>query len=238
VLASAEPDIDFDQIEAEEPDEPTYEEIDAAVNSMYQLHGYWVDDGEGGGYKDLTRLRQGVAHVVMQHVVTSKQERKDRAISRGKLVKSVFPQLPAERDEWDHEDRPALAEQVHKWIDRKVWDLAKPDFTGQVQQMIGDLMDGMVLVRTKITADKTDAVYVTNDLGCLLEDFAGPWRQKAKRTADGFANNLAMAMERIPEQAGQFDREFKRGMKVALNSGASVLAPALTAAIDEDEDQE
>ena len=233
---AAEDEIDFDEIEVGDVDDPAYEEIDAAVNAMYQLHGYWVENSDGDGSKDLGRLRQAVADVVVRHVSRASPTGRQRDNSRPTRPRGV-PAASATADNWDQEgDRPRLAEEVHRWIDRKVWDLAKPDFTGQVQQIIGDMMESMVLVRTKVTADKTDAVYITNDLGCLLEDFAGPWRQKMKRAADGFANNLAMATRRLPAYADQLDREFKRGMKVALNSGASVLAPALTAAIDEDED--
>ena len=86
---------------------------------------------------------------------------------------------------------------------------------------------------------KTDAIYVTRDLGCLLEDAIKPVQTAAKKRADREAAFTAMLIERVPEHGKRFNREFVSGLKTALDGAKAITGGALQLTITEpDNDDE
>jgi hypothetical protein len=212
-------------IEPEERIAPTRDEINAAVHLVFVQHGY-ID---AAGERDLEAMREVIYVPVSEAVVARKSERGVKAVLRDDVVTNTFGYLPDVEDE----DNPELADAVQKEITSTIWKALDMAPSGAIQKMLKDRMPGYLLCRTKIGKQAKDAVYVTTDLGCILEDYAGPPRMKVRAAATSYANHLALATNRQPQLADKFDREYKRGLKLALDTGANTLAPSLTAASDE-----
>lgn len=206
---------------------PTLKErVDQEVEAVYERHGYLVDDR-----RPLELVADKIYDLVSNAVVEKRADRGKLAVSRRQLMTVAFPQVPGP-DAWAEQEEPDLAEGVYDRLDGILWRLVNADAKGTIQARLnGDT--GLILCRTKATPDKTDAVYVTRDLQCLLADFTSPQKERISKEAVRFSNNLAMATERLPEYAGQFKRELTSGMKVALGTANAILAPALEAAATE-----
>jgi hypothetical protein len=203
----------------------TREEITAAVQVVFVQHGYVDSNGE----KDLDAMREAIYSEVSTAVVARKTERGDKAVLQDEVIAKTFEHLP----DVEEADNPELAEEVQKEITATVRRALDPAPSGAIQKLLDDRMPGYLLCRTKIGKHAKPASYVTKDLGCILEDFAGAPRKKVQSAATTYADHLALATNRLPEHADKFNREYKRGLKLALDAGASALAPSLTAASDE-----
>jgi len=209
----------------------TREEITAAVQMVFVQHGYIDASGE----KDLEAMREVIYAVASAAVVARKNERGDHAVLQDDVIAKTFEHLP----DVEEADNPQLAEEVQKEITATVRRALDPAPSGAIQKMLDERMPGYLLCRTKIGKHAKPASYVTKDLSCILEDFAGAPRKKVQAAATTYADYLALATDRLREHADKFDREYKRGLKLALDAGASALAPSLTAASDElSEDEE
>lgn len=217
-------------IEPEQKFAPTREDITAAVHMVFVQHGY-ID---GSGEKDLDPMREILFEKASHAVVARKNERGEKAELCEDVVLAAFPGLPNVEDAEDRE----LAEIVQKEITATVLKALDASPSGTIQRMLRDRMPGYLLCRTKIGKQAKMAVYVTKDLPCILEDYAGPPRKRVQSAATTYANHLALATERQPQHADKFDREYKRGVKLALDAGASTLAPSLTAASEDVQDDD
>jgi hypothetical protein len=209
---------------------PTREDITAGVYTLFLQHNY-VD---AAGERDLDAMREVIYDQTAGALVARKTERGEKAILCEDVVAATFPGLPEVEDAEDRE----LAEAILKEITATVLKALDPSPTGAIQKLLKDRMPGHLLCRTKIGKQAKLAVYVTKDLGCILEDFAGPPRKRVQSAAVAYANHLALATDRQPQLADKFDREFKRGIDLALTAGTSALAPSLTAASEELSDDE
>lgn len=145
----------------------------------------------------------------------------------------VFPKVVGPEG-WAEEDDPDVAQEVYKRLDSYCWRMTALSPDGRIQTRLnGD--DGLVLMRTKVNPHRTDAVYVTRDLGCLLEDAIKPQRAAEKKRADRDAAFTAMLIERVPEHGKRFNRELVGGLTTALDSAKAITAGALEA-LDADTD--
>jgi|SRR5215831_17071287 len=190
------------------------EAIADAVDAHYLAGGYINDDGD----RDQAAVAAAIYAVVARAHVLGTGERVSKAVTRGQLVAAVFPSLP-QREAWADQPDPSIAEEVDKQIRQKVWDLAKSDLTGQVQKLVGVHTPGLILCRTKIGTDAVDAVYVTEDVDCITEDFAGPLGDAMRRANRRMSRNLHMAGVRLPEQRELFDRLYRGANRLALKAG-------------------
>jgi hypothetical protein len=203
----------------------TRDEITAAVQIVFVQHGYLDVNGE----KDLDAMREAIYAEVSAAVVARKNERGDNAMLQDDVIAKTFEHLP----DVEKADNPKLADEVQKEIAATVRRALDPAPSGAIQKMLDERMPGYLLCRTKIGKHAKPASYVTKDLGCILEDFVGAPRKRVQSAATTYADYLALATDRLPEHTDKFDREYKRGLKLALDAGASALAPSLTAASDE-----
>lgn len=201
------------------------EEITAAVEVVFVQHGYIDASGE----KDLESMREAIYTEISAAVVARKNERGAHAVLQDDVIAKTFEHLP----DVEEADNPELAEEIQKEITATVRRALDPAPSGAIQKMLDARMPGYLLCRTKIGKHAKPASYVTKDLGCILEDFTGAPRKKVQSAATTYAGYLALATNRLPEHADKFDREYKRGLKLALDAGASALAPSLTAVSDE-----
>lgn len=206
------------------------ERIDTAVAIAYGQHGYVID-----GYPDQGAVADMVYELVSQAVVTKRAERANAAVTRRRLMSVVFSKV-AGPEAWAEQEDPEVAEGLYKRLDGQLWRMVTPDSTGQIQTRLnGD--NGLILCRTKDTAEKVPAVYVTRDLQCLVTDYSGPHKAALKKEGDRFAMNMAMAIDRVPEHAKRFKRELTSGLKTALDSGVAIVTPSLEAAVGDTEDE-
>lgn len=202
---------------------PLKERIDDGVTDAYLQHGY-VTEGE----IDRRAVEDRVYALVSAAVVDKRADRGKLAVTRRSLMSSAFGQVPGP-EAWAEHDEPDLISGVYNALDGHLWRLVSADANGKIQSRLnGDT--GLILCRTKATPDKTDAVYVTGDIQCLLADFSGPQKATLAKAASRMATNLAMAVERQPEHAKRFNQELVSGMKAALGTGRAILMPALEAA--------
>jgi hypothetical protein len=199
------------------------ERIDKEVDAVYMRHNYLVD-----GEPKRRLVEDKIYDLVSNAVVDKRADRGKLAVSRRQLMAVAFPQVPGP-DAWAEQQEPDVAEGVYTRLDGFVWRLVSADRDGKIQARLNS-DSGRILCRTRATPDKNDAVYVTSDLQCLLADFTSPQKDRITREATRFANNLAMAVDRLPEHAARFKRELASGMKTALGTGNAILIPAIEAA--------
>ena len=202
-----------------------------AIAAAYLAQGYITADGE----PDQPAVGNAIYPLVAKARVTSPTERATKAVTKGALFEAAFPALP-KREDWPAEPDPQLAKDVDREIRQKVWNLAKPDKSGFVQKLVGAQTPGLILCRTKIGMDGVDAVYVTDDLACIKEDFAGPLGEAIKKANRTMSRNLAMVGGRLPEHAQTFERLYREANKRALDAGKVDIQLMLDAAGDDDDD--
>jgi hypothetical protein len=210
--------------------------IVAGIESAYDDAGYLPEDDEVDTDRERSAwINHALAssiytHDVKKALVQSLDERSRKAVKKGDITANAFP-TALKPEEWasDEQDTDVL-KQIWLALQRKCWDLCKADHSGAIQKMCSEL--GVVLVRTKVTSDQIDAVYITTDVECILADFDGPHNQKLVAASESFGKNLRMAMGRVPEAASVLDRDYKRTMRRALTTGKTMYAPALEAAPD------
>jgi len=220
--------MSYEQQAPEREQSSPKEALAEAIDAAYLAEGYITSDGE----RDQAALAGAIYPLVARARVENPQERTAKAVTRGELLEAVFPSLP-KREDWPNQPDPELAENVDKAIRAKVWDLVKPDKAGYVQQLVGTRTPELILCRTKIGTDGVDAVYVTDNLSCIKEDFAGPLADAMRRAHRRMSLNMAMAGSRLPEHAKTFDRLFRRANKLALSAGLADTQLMLESAEDE-----
>ena len=190
--------------------------IDQGVFDAFKREDYVAEDG----IRDMEKVRNRIFDAISRNKVLDKKERHDKAITRGNLVAEVFPNLPGP-DAWADQPDPALAEAVYKAIDTKfVWGEAKVGAGSPMQRMVGRNMgNGYILCRTKITKDAIPATYITDNLACIQEDFVRPDNEAAARKFKAVTDNRELLVQRQPQNAERYVREYSRTMRGAVAAG-------------------
>lgn len=218
--------------EGSEVVEPTTDErIATAVAEAYGRRGYLSADG---GF-DAEGLCDVLMGPISEAVAVKKSDRAKVGLSRRRLMEVAFPDVAGPED-WADQPDPEVAEGVYKVLDSTVWRQTseRPDGTLQAR-LNGEV--GMVLVRTKVNPHRTDAVYVTRDLACLLEDVLKPQRDNQKKRADRDAALTVMLIERIPQHGKRFNRELISGLTTGVDSAKAITAGPLEALVDVTDDE-
>jgi hypothetical protein len=203
--------------------------IDTAVARAYGTAGYLTD----GGDVDTTLIADKITELVLTAEVNKKNERAAKCITRRALMQHVFPRVPGPED-WAEQEDPEVAQGVYVRLDSLCWRLTAISPESAVQSRLNS-EHALVLCRTKVNPHRTDAVYTTRDLGCLLEDIVKPQRAAQKKRGDRDAALTAMLIERVPEHGKRFDRELVGGLQTALDSAKAITAGALETALAESE---
>lgn len=207
--------------------------VATATMVAWGRHGYLTEDGE----PDLNHVTDLIYELVSKAEAKKKIERAKVGITRRALMEAVFPKVMGPEG-WAEEDDPEVSEGVYKSLDSTCWRLTNTSPNGPIQSRLNS-DHGVVLCRTKVNPHRTDAVYVTRDLGCLLEDIIKPQRDNQKKRADRDAAFTAMLIERVPEHGTRFNRELVGGLRTALSSAQAIVAGALEASqVDDDDDDD
>ena len=222
---------DDEGAEDQEYRELTNEAIQAGIYDAYAEEGLLTAAGDADPDARDDRLLDGA----LEHECGSLDEREGGAIKQDDFVAVGFKKLTG-KDKFAEADWPEQAEVVYGRISRSVMNAAKMDVQGRLQRRILPL--GLVLCHTSVTKHGIPALYVTDSLDCLLADYEGPMGEGIVKAAKKDGRNLAGVVEHLPQHAEPLDKAFRKSMRRALTAGNAVLAPALTAATDDDENAE
>ena len=188
------------------------EQLQIGVRLAYVVHGYVDDEQEPMREKVADRLFGPVS----QAVVEKKSQREKMFLSRRKLTAIAFPNTPGP-DTWSEQVDPDLAKEVWDVLWKHVWDILQVGPKGLIQSRLnGDL--GLVLVRLQPQRRGDEwGVYVTRDYRTLEEDLIKPTKKRQESRARSDAAVATMLMERVPEHAKRFQREFVSGLQTGTN---------------------
>jgi hypothetical protein len=207
--------------------ESPVEEINKAVNAAFAAEGYVKANGNGE-VRDNRAMHHAILSVVRQYKVASKKDRYTDAITRGKLIAAVFPNLPGP-DAWENEDDPVLALEVYKKVSAAVWGAVAPASTSPVQKLVRLHESGMTLIRVTLydQEDPMDVVYLTDDLGCLRQDYEGPLRTKLTKLANDSARDHVALIETHPEHATKIAADYRTQSRKAVTASNDTVQLAL-----------
>lgn len=211
--------------------------VDFGVHAAYAVEGYIQPDGSA----DKVKVREAMFEVLRPLKVTDKRERGAKAVTRGAMVEKVFPSLTGPDAFGDQED-PQLAQAIWKKIDGELWSMATPGAGSGLQRLVGlNMGNGYILCRTTIGKDQTSAVYITDDVGCIEDDFIRPDNSSLEQKIRTVTRNREMLIYRQPKNSKRYQGRFERTMKAlsATASGQLMLAvEAVTVPTESDEDDE
>jgi hypothetical protein len=199
---------------------PSKAAIDLAVHAILEQHEL-IDDDK----LDMPKLRNRLFETIAPAKVLAKKERADKAVQRPQLLTTLFPSLPAP-EQFDHQADPPLAEKVYGWFDAKVWGETKSSADSPVQRLVGvNMGNGYVMCRTKI--GRVDAVYITDSIDCIREDFTRPEADAITRKLKMATKNREMLVLRQPDNASKYANEYNRALRAELATAAAQMQLAV-----------
>jgi len=199
--------------------------VKEAVDHAFEAEGYL----KYGGARDYDKMRQRAFSILSGAKVLHKRERAAKAVTKGSLIKQVFPHLP-DPENFASQADPDIAEEAWDEIQRMLWGEAKPDATGKLQILVGAQMgNGYILCRTKVGNDRTDAAYITDDRASIEEDFIFPEQKALERKIRAVTGNRSMLIYRQPQHAKRWKQSFDAQLKAISSASSQQLALALEA---------
>ena len=199
--------------------------VKEAVDRAFEAEGYL----KYGGARDYDKMRQRAFSILSEAKVLHKRERAAKAVTKGSLIRQVFPGLP-DPENFASQADPEVAEEVWEEIQRMLWGEAKQDATGKLQILVGAQMgNGYILCRTKVGNDRTDAAYITDDRASIEEDFIVPEQKALERKIRAVTGNRSMLIYRQPQHAKRWKQSFDTHLKAISAASSQQLALALEA---------
>ncbi|MBV9472792.1 MAG: hypothetical protein JO206_07475 [Solirubrobacterales bacterium] len=183
-------------------------EIESRVTQAWAAEGYVTEDGA----RDPEKMHAAAYKVVIEHVVASKADRADSAISKGQLAAAVFPKAPGMDGTYDQLDE--FDRKVYEILERDVWSLTQPKESGTIQKRLGEEDSSLVLLRATIRRklDKVQVCYITDNLVLIKEDGIDKEIKAWERKADNLRKELNMIMRRHSELEGYIRGEVGQGL--------------------------
>lgn len=206
----------------------TKAELESAKQEAYGYNGFVDADGTW----DNGPLADKLAAKVLNHWSKSTKQRAAKAIRLEKVMEEVFSNVLGP-DRYSEHENPALAEALYDNISTTVWSILRDDPTGMVQQRLDGLNGehaGAILCRTSVSSRAKNAVYVTNDWGCLEADLDSKYRRQEVNAGKRHGKAADMIARRNPHLAVKAQKAFELGMELARNAGRDEFAAALEAA--------
>jgi hypothetical protein len=186
-------------------------EIQSRIDRAWAAEGYVTADGE----RDPKAMQEAAYAGVRKRVATSKEDKADKAITKGELYAAVFPTGPGadgKGDQLDEFDRI-----VFQRLERDVWSLMQPKHGGAIQKRLGEEGSSLVLCQATIRRklDKAQAVYLTEDPTLIMEDSVDKEIKALERKAENLRKQLDMLMQRQPQLAPAIRNRLGQGMSRA-----------------------
>lgn len=215
---------------------PSKAAIDLGIHDAFVAEGYVSTETDGNGDEVVVGLnhnkrRQAIYMAATDAKALTKAEKIEKAIKRPDLVERVWPHLP--------DPTNALQVEVNRIIDQKyTWADTKSSYDGPVQRLVGlNMGNGYVLCRTKVGKGQgIDAIYVTDSLALIREDFTRPDNKSLSNKIDQATGNREMLIIRQPHNAAKYLRDYEATLVAKLEATRARLALSMPR-LDEDEDE-
>ncbi len=200
------------------------DQVADAMLEAFRADEYVKADEDGSEERDLQKFAEAIYEIVVRARVTTRAEKFDRAITKGKLQHLVLPSVPEEgTEDWNEADEVTQLGRTRAL--QAVWNEAKDAHVGRIQRMLGTKRTGLTLCKTKVSIDgnPVDALYVTDVEELIMADYVGPRKDAIRKAADKFAKDLAQVSQRNPALAEVLQRELEAGMKAATQLARATL---------------
>jgi hypothetical protein len=171
-------------------------DVETAIGDAYRAAGY-VDEG---GHPSETAMKVAAFDLAMERfTVKSKAERSKKALSNGELYALVFPEGPGAKEVAP--DLDPVAEAVLQKLSTAVWGLTQTSRSGFLQKQLELDESTLVVCRCRVirNAEKTMAVYATDNETLIMEDAVDKEIQSLVRRASSLRRDLSMIIERHPK---------------------------------------
>jgi hypothetical protein len=217
---------------------PVKAAVQQGVLAAYAAEGYLTDDGA----KDMPMVRERIFAILAPRKVLAWRERTDKAVTRGAMTAAVFPSLAGPDRHAEAED-PQLAQAVWTAIDQSVWSELRTSAAGPLQRLVGaEMGNGYMLVRTQLGADRTSAVYITDDRACIERDLLATEYAALQRKFDAHLAIRELLIMRQPQNGPRYAGGFDKQLKALSSAGHDRLSLAIEAssangAGDDDDDE-
>jgi hypothetical protein len=191
------------------PPSVIYAEIENRANHVYEGAGYVTPEGE----RDPQAMHDAAYKVVRKCVATSKEDKAEKAITKGELYAAVFPNGPG-ADGTDEQELDEYDRAVFRQLERDVWSLMQAKAGGSVQKRLGEEGSPLILCQAKIrrNLNPAPAVYLTENPTLIMEDCVDKEVKAFERKAENLRKELEMVMGRQPELAARIMGRLGQGI--------------------------
>jgi hypothetical protein len=202
-------------------------ELASRVLAIMERDGYTLMM-QGLPEPDNRLVRAAIAKALSSARVASKKDRFDNAMRFLHLVGDLFPSAvkPAVFEDYDDVDDRLWA--------KAVWDALIKLVQGQLrtvglEELVSN-MYGLTICRVVLHTQDNEPVqfiYLTDDIGCILQDYTGPRSEAIRLAQDKMVKALRPVIQRHPQHGKRLISEFKKTGNQLLDTGASQLQLAL-----------
>jgi hypothetical protein len=186
------------------------QEIENRIQHVWETEGYITEDGE----QDPQAMHDIAFNSVSKRVATSKEERADKAITKGELYREVFPHGPG-ADGTDEDLLDEFDRKVFERLERDAWSLMQAKSGGYVNKRLAEEGSSLILCQAKIrrNMNPSQAVYLTSTPALILEDAVDKEIKAYERKAENLRKELDSIMKRQPELAATIAKRLGQGVK-------------------------
>lgn len=197
-------------------------EIESRIEEVWANAGYVTESGE----RDTQAMQDAAYKAVRSRIAHSKQDKAEKAITKGELYAAVFPAAPGTDGKGDPTDE--YDKIVAERLERDVWSLMQAKHSGAVQKRLGEESSSLVLcqaiIRRKL--DKAPAAYLTDNPRLIMEDSVDKEVKSLERKAENLRRQLDMVLHRHPELT---DQVLKRVGQAMGRTKAELMFPSTNA---------
>jgi|GEM_PF-6606876 len=180
------------------------QEVEVAIEDVYRREGY-VDESDEPS--ELAMKEKAFRVAMKTFVVGSKQERSKKALTNGQFYSLIFPSGPGAGEATPTLDR--VSEEVLKKLSSTVWGLTQTRRSGYLQRRLETEESTLVVCRCQVLryAERTQAVYATDNETLIMEDAVDKEIQSLFRRASSLRRDLSMVVERHPKLQGKVTKK-------------------------------
>lgn len=202
-------------------------ELEAA--EIFGKHGLVDEEGN----TSLHLIADLIEPTITAAVVTKPSDRAKVGVTPTKLMEEYFSDVPGPT-EWANygskdDEEYKFRQKVYKKVKDHVFRVLLVQPNGIIQRRLANGNGGLVLCRTVKEGGREEMAYVTRNHNCIRDDLMTPEMRKVKAGHLRVARLTAMAVERVPEHANLFVREYRSEIKLGIESGENVIVGALEA---------
>ncbi len=179
---------------------------------------------EGEKEYDREALAKNILKIVLSTELDREAEIPTKAVTKGTLMKLLFPSL-TEPDPNELDDvELAVATNARKRIVAKVSHLLQTGRRGLVQKKVAAQKRGLVMMTTVVGDDETPAWFVTGDLDLLSQYWAMDRTDRVNSAAAEAAREFNFVIEHKPDARKLLNTKLDKGIKQAGVTAKAVLA--------------